>query len=333
MKKVFLFLLPLFMIASEPKKPTVEQLFNVETVKVKKITAAYKKSFYGLLKADERLVADVVPRFGGYIVKLYADTRYMKVKSGQPLAKVYSPEVFKAKEEYLNSLNYASGSGNSKMAESAKRKLLLLGVGKDEIAAIKSKRKSDPYTVIRSSVTGYLFEKNINEGSAFNAKSTLFKIVGLKNVWMEAKISEPEIERVNKAATFRVKARALPDLFEADNPLLYPQIDPKSALATLRLDVDNPDARLLPGMFATLIVESQAKSVLTLPRTAVIRKMGSWYVFKAGEFEGEYEPVEVDVKPIDNERYAIISGLKEGDEVVDNALFMIDSDAQINGLF
>lgn len=331
MKKLLLFFVPLLVVASQ--KPSVEQLFNVETVKVKKITTTFEKRFYGLLKADESLVSDVVPRFGGYIVKLHADTTYMRVKKGQILAKVYSPEVYKAKEEYLNSLNYALKRGDSKMVESAKRKLQLLGVGKDEIHAVKRGRKSDPYTFVRSPADGYLFEKNVNEGSAFEAKSPLFTIVGLKNIWIEAKVSEPDLPALSGAVSFSVSARAVAGRFEAHNPLLYPQIDPESALATFRLDIENPEGRLLPGMFATLFAASKEESMLVLPRTAVIRKMGSWYVFKAGEFEGEYEPVEVRVKPIDNERYAILSGLDEGDEVVDNALFMIDSDAQINGLF
>ncbi|MFA6630143.1 MAG: efflux RND transporter periplasmic adaptor subunit, partial [Sulfuricurvum sp.] len=72
---------------------------------------------------------------------------------------------------------------------------------------------------------------------------------------------------------------------------------------------------------------------LVIPRNAVIRKNGKWYCFKKGEFEGEYEPVEVALQPITNDRYAIKGGLNEGDEVVANALFMIDSDAQINGNF
>ncbi len=331
MKKFLLFLLPIFVIAAE--KPSVEQLFNVKTVKVKRVTTAFEKSFYGLLKADESLVVDVVPRFGGYVVKLYADTTYTKVSKGQILAKVYSPEVYKAKEEYLNSLNYAKRGSNSNMVESAKLKLELLGIGNEEISAVRNKRKSDPYTLIRSPVSGYIFEKNLVEGSAFKAKSPLFKIVGLNRIWIEAKVSEPDIPALRKAENFFIKTKAVPGSFEASKPLLYPQIDPESALATLRLEIKNPKSRLLPGMFATLYAKSDKKSVLMLPRTAVIRKMGSWYAFKMGEFEGEYEPVEVKVKPIDNRHYAIISGLGEGDEVVNNALFMIDSDAQINGLF
>ncbi len=331
MKKTLLLLLPLFIMAAE--KPTVEQLFNVQTVKVKKVSAAFKRQFYGLLKTDETLVQEVVARFGGYVVKLYADRIYMRVKKGQVLAKVYSPEVFKAKEEYINSINYAKRRGNSNMVESAKLKLQLLGIGKNEISALERGKKSDPYTFVRAPSSGFIFEKNLTEGSAFNAKSNLFTIVGLDNIWMEAKVSEPDIQTLLRASKFIVSTKALPETFEAHKPLLYPSIDPKNALATLRLEIKNPKARLLPGMFATLTAETESAGMLMLPRTAVIRKMGKWYAFKAGEFEGEYEPVEIEVKPIDNEHYAVLSGLSEGDEVVNKALFMIDSDAQINGLF
>ncbi len=331
MKKSLLLLLPLMIFAAE--QPTVEQLFNVQTVKVKKVSSAFKQRFYGLLKADESLVWTVAARYGGYVVKLYADKRFQKVKRGEVLARVYSPEVFKAKEEYLNSLSYAKRRGNTNMVESAKRKLELLGIAKDEIEALKAGKKSDPYTFLRAPASGYIFAKSLTKGSAFNAKSTLFTIVGLDTIWIEAKVSEPDIAAVMAASDFFVTTKAVPGSFRASKPLLYPKIDPKSALATLRLQIENRKSKLFPGMFATLTAESKKSSKLLLPRTAVIRKMGSWYVFKAGEFEGEYEPVEVKVAPLDSKHYAILSGLNEGDEVVDNALFMIDSDAQINGLF
>ncbi|MBU1642168.1 efflux RND transporter periplasmic adaptor subunit, partial [bacterium] len=64
-----------------------------------------------------------------------------------------------------------------------------------------------------------------------------------------------------------------------------------------------------------------------------IRKNGKYYVFGVSEFEGEYEPIAVDAEVLDNNTYIIKSGLNKGDEVVDNALFMMDSDAQINGLY
>ncbi len=331
MKKLWiLVIIPLWLIA-EP--PTVEQLFNVQTVQVKRVATKFVKRFYGLIKADERNIVDVVPRFGGYIVKLYTNTTYGYVKRGEPMAKVYSPDVFKAKEEYLNALRYAQKRKDTGMVESAKRKLQLLGIPHDEIAQFMKNGQADPYTTIRAPQNGYIFEKEVVEGSAFNAKSRLFRIVGLKNLWIEAKISEPDIPLVLQAQSFFVTTKAVEGKFQANHPFLYPSINPKSALATLRLDIENRNGKLFPGMFATLHAQSSKETLLVVPRTAVIRKMNRWYLFKAGEFEGEYEPVEVIIKPIDNEHYAILSGVSEGDEVVNNALFLIDSDAQINGLF
>ena len=85
-------------------------------------------------------------------------------------------------------------------------------------------------------------------------------------------------------------------------------------------------------MYAKLYASSEPRTRLLLPRTAVIRKNGRWYVFLATAFEGEYEPVEVKVAPADNRRYEVLEGLKEGEEVVNDALFMMDADAQISGL-
>jgi len=115
--------------------------------------------------------------------------------------------------------------------------------------------------------------------------------------------------------------------------VLYPKLDPKVATMTLRLHVDNATHKLFPGMYASVTSLQNAQTKLTLPSTAVIRKDGNYYAFIVGEYEGEYEPLEIEVKVVDANTYEVISGLAEGDEVVNNALFMMDSDAQINGLY
>lgn len=114
---------------------------------------------------------------------------------------------------------------------------------------------------------------------------------------------------------------------------IYPNTNPSESTLTMRLSLPNPNGKLFPGMYAAITPIVQSTAVLIVPRTAVIRKKGKWFCFKKGEFEGEYEPVEVNAVAVGNDRYEIRSGLIEGDEVVVNALFMIDSDAQINGNF
>ncbi len=332
MKKI---LLLAFLLAfhAQAKEATVEQLFSVQSVKVKKQSLSQKVKNYGYVTIDQSRKYDIAPRFGGYVVKLFADKIYKRVKKGEVLAIAYSPQVLQAKDEYLNTFRYTSQRQNKGMLESARLKLELLGVSKKEIDSIKSTQKSSPNTTIYSPIDGYVFIKNIDKGSAFNAKERIFQIVNLDEVWVEAKLFEEERARLSVTKNYILKFKGVAKTYKTNKKLLYPQLDPKVATLTLRLRVKNPAHELFPGMYANVISLTNEGVKLTLPTTAVIRKNGKYYVFMVGEFEGEYEPLEVDVKVIDADHYEIISGLNEGDEVVNNALFMMDSDAQINGLY
>ena len=332
MKKLtlLLFLLPLTLLA---KEATVEQLFSVQTVKVKEMTTNHSKKNYGYVKADDAKVFDIVPRFGGYVTKLYANKIYKYVKRGEALVTIYSPEVYKAKEDYLNSYRYTNGSKNKGMLRSSKLKLELLGVSEQEINQVLKKRKVSQNTTIYAPTSGYIFAKNITNGSAFNAKTKLFEIVNIDEVWIEAQVFEEDLSWLKNANSFEVSIKSSSKVYKTTSSLLYPSLDPKEATLTLRLRLANKERKLFPGMYANIISKDAQKSYLTLPQTAIIRKGGKHYAFIVGEYEGEYEPTEVFVKPLNNETYIITSGLASGDEVVNNALFMMDSDAQINSLY
>lgn len=330
MKKLLLLLVPMIILANEA---TVEQLFSVQTVKVRKIKTSHSKKHYGFVKADEARVYEVSPRFGGFVEKLYANKIYTYVDKGEPLAIVYSPEVFKAKEDYVNAYNYTRNRPDKGMLASAKRKLALLNVAPKEISEVVKKKRVSQYTTIYAPQSGYVFMKNIDEGSAFNAKTALFKIVNLDEVWVEVKVFEDDVKWLKHANDFRVSFKTTDKIYETHSKFLYPRLSPKEAALTMRLTLQNRDHALFPGMYADVLSGDTPKTYLTLPQSAVILKSGKYYVFIVGEFEGEYEPKEVTVRALDNQTYSVTSGLREGDEVVDNALFMMDSDAQINGLY
>ena len=334
MKKILMILLPLALFANEgTNKPTVEQLFSVKTIKVKQQNRSHLKKNYGFVKADDSKVYDVTPRFSGYVVKLYADKIYKYVKKGEPLVTIYSPEVYKAKEDYLNSYYYTRNKSNKGMLKSAKLKLELLGISKMEIQKILKMKKVSSNSTIYAPISGYIFTKNITNGSAFNAKSKLFQIVNLDTLWVETKIFEDDVAWIKNVDDFTVSFKSTKKVYKADSKLLYPNLNPKEATLTLRLKLKNKDNTLFPGMYANVISKDSKKTYLTLPQSAVILKGGKYYAFVVGEYEGEYEPVEVSLKPLNNETYIILDGLSKDDEVVDNALFLMDSDAQINGLY
>ncbi len=85
-------------------------------------------------------------------------------------------------------------------------------------------------------------------------------------------------------------------------------------------------------MFAKVTLKDISKERLTLPKTAVLRKGSKYYVFEHLK-DGEFEPIEIEAKRISSNKYEILEGLQEGQSVINNALFLLDSDALTNGLY
>jgi Cu(I)/Ag(I) efflux system membrane fusion protein len=315
------------------KKPTIEQLFNVRTVKVKEVNSVKKQINYGYIVAKDSSMVKVAAWFSGYVEVLHVDTLYQKVKQGQALSSVYSPEVYKAKQDYLNAIRFNAKRPSAGMVQSAKRKLILLGVSQTEILQVRDKGKVSRLTTIYAPSSGWIFEKNITQGAFLNEKKSLYTIIDLSKVWLEAKLFQNELAELSKLSDFKVTVKGIDNIFTAKKELLYPMIDPKEATATLRLSINNENEKLKPGMYAKLHSSTQSSMKLVIPRTAAMRKSGAWYVFLATEFKGEYEPLAVKLKPLDNKNYEVTKGLKAGDTLVNNALFMMDSDAQINSVY
>ena len=326
---------PLLLIADSnaTQRITVKQLFNVKKSKIIKIKSSKSKKYYGYTKVDESSIYDISPRYSGYTEKLYADNLYSIVKKGDTLATVYSPEVLQAKEDYLNSINFNNSRSSAAMKQSAKLKLELLGIPSKEIYDIRKSGKSSQYTDIISPISGWVFEKRVNNGSSFKRGERAFQIVNLDTIWVEAKIYQEDIGLISKWNSFEIRSKGVDRSYKAKKLLFYPALDPKDATATLRLEVANSDGKLTIGSYTTITISDSSKERLVIPRKATIRKDGKWYAFLATEFKGEYDPIEIEVKPLDREYYEVTKGLSEGEEVVDNALFMMDSDTQINGLY
>jgi len=330
-KVILSVLLPLSLFSSEA---SVEQLFNVQTIKVKKENIQIKKEYYGYVKSEDNNIFDISPRFSGYVTKLFANKLYQKVDKGELLLNIYSPEVYKAKDEYLNSLIFSKNDKNKSILNSSKLKLNLLDINKNEIKKIKEGVRINETTQIFSPISGYIFKKNITNGSSFKSQSLLFKIVNLDKVWVELSIYEKDRIFLSNVEYFKLNFNGLKKEYKlTGNYKLYPNINKNNPTLTIRVEVENKDHKLFPGMYVIAKALKKGISFLTIPITSVIRKNSKKYVFVVGEYEGEYEPLEVEVEQINDNKYKVISGLEEGMEIVNNSLFMMDSDAQINGLY
>ncbi len=113
---------------------------------------------------------------------------------------------------------------------------------------------------------------------------------------------------------------------------IYPIFDEKTKTVDVRFVLDNKDLKLVPSMFGKVDINIKKDVMLTLPKTAVLKKANDYYVFKPLA-NGEFKPMKIEAKRVASNKYEILGGLEQNDEVINNALFLLDSDATTNALY
>ena len=324
-----LFGVVVWLLASEPSR--VVQAFNVKLIEAVPQAYTPTHTYYGRTLVDEGRIYEVVPRFSGFVTDLRVDRSWLRVEKGEALLSLYSPELFSAMGEYAQSIGITHPGGEG-MRQASKRRLELLGLSSAEIAAIKPGEPVPEGVLLRAPASGVVLQKRVSQGSAFSAGQSLYTIADLSRLWVHAEIYQHEIgvlDRIQKAAvTLEGHGQ-----FEARIIGQSPVLDAQSQSVTLRLELPNPKGRLQPGLFARVQLQEAQREILYLPASAVMPRGEEFYVFAEGFFEGEYEPRLVGAERIGRGGYEILWGLEAGQRVVSDALFLFDSDAEINMLY
>ena len=304
-----------------------KQLFNKKITKVKKEEILLSKSFYGITKIDESSTFDIVSRFDGYITNLNANKSYMTIKKGEPLYSIYSSDILSIQNELQISKEL-----NQNIYQSTLLKLDNLDIPKESQEKIKSGKISNNGLIVTSPTNGILLQKNINNKSSVSKGTTLLQIASLDKIWFIASVYQEDLAFIKKDKQATIYIDGLNTSFNTKVDFIYPIFDDKSKTVDVRFILDNKELNLLPSMFGKVDIIDKQKQLLTLPKTAVLKKSDSFYVFKYVSND-EFKPVKIEAKRINSNKYEIISGLNENDEVIDNALFLLDSDALTNSLY
>lgn len=304
-----------------------KQLFNKKITKVKKEEILLSKSFYGITKIDESSTFDIVSRFDGYITNLNANKSYMSIKKGEPLYSIYSSDILSIQNELQISKEL-----NQNIYQSTLLKLDNLDIPKESQEKIKSGKLNNNGLVVTSPTNGILLQKNINNKSSVSKGTTLLQIASLDKIWFIASVYQEDLAFIKKDKQATIYIEGLNTSFNTKVDFIYPIFDDKSKTVDVRFILDNKELNLLPSMFGKVDIIDEQKQLLTLPKTAVLKKSDNFYVFKYVSND-EFKPVKIEAKRINSNKYEIISGLNENDEVIDNALFLLDSDALTNSLY
>ena len=293
----------------------------------------------GRVELDESRNYSVTAKFEGYIERLHVNTSGQPVGRGQPLFEVYSPELVSAQREYaiaaqgVGKLSEAGGEAQSAMrqlAEASLQRLKNWDISDEQIKALAQSGNSKRTLTFRSPVAGIVTEKKAVQGMRFMPGETLFQVADVSSLWILADVFEQDIAAVNVGQKAKIRINAFPgESFEGRVAYVYPTLKAETRTVPVRIELANPKGRLKPAMFAEVeIPVAGATSVVTVPNSAVIDS-GKRQVVIVQLAEGRFEPRPVKLGARGGDFVQVLEGVKEGEQVVTAANFLIDAESNL----
>jgi Cu(I)/Ag(I) efflux system membrane fusion protein len=307
------------------------------TVVVRPLVAETRAT--GTVTFDETRVAQVVPKFGGYVERLYVNSTGQPVRFGQPLLDVYSPDLVTAQQELLSAAGLQRDIGRTSvpgvpgtsgdLVESAKRRLRLWDISDAQIEDVLRSGRARRTLTLYAPVTGVVTEKRVQQGQAIQPGEQLYTIADLSNVWVDVQLREADATAVRMGSGADIEVAGLPGRpFKGRVTYIYPTLDSTSRAIRARVAVANTNGLLKPGMYATVRLSTPSRSALTVPNSAVLRT-GERNVVFVDNGGGRLMPQEVELGRVTAEYSEVLAGLKPGQRVVTSAQFLLDSESNL----
>jgi membrane fusion protein, copper/silver efflux system len=288
---------------------------------------------------DETRLHHVTTKFEGWVGTLYVDVTGQYVRKGDPLLTIYSPELVASQQELLTTLAMSRSLGQSPIASvsqggrdllvAARERLKLWDISEAQIAEIEQTGKILKFVTLYAPASGYVFQKEVVAGHRAMPGEVLMEIADLSQVWGEADIYESDIPYVKLGMMVEIDLPYWPGkVFRGRISFLDPQLDPQTRTMRARLDIGNAGLTLKPGMYADAHLKFGLGEKLVVPEDALVRTGERTIVFvKNGG--GTLNPVVVTTGLRSDNYFEVRSGLKEGDQVVTSANFLIDSESSL----
>ncbi len=293
----------------------------------------------GNVAVDETKLAYVQVRYSGYIQKVFADATYQYLRKGQPLFTIYSPDLAATEREYLvakqNQQRVARSTvqgvteGAASLLEAATERLKQWGVPPRDIARLESTGQVQQELQVDSPVSGYITERNALPNLTVQPETRLYSVADLSTVWIFAEVFQNDMGRIKVGDRASLTVDTYPGRhFEGRVNFIYPQVDMTTRTARVRLIFPNPGMKLTPGMFVNAVLQVRAGTQLVIPASGVLQS-GTRQVVFVNRGDGYLEPREVELGARASEEFIVLKGLKEGEEIVTSANFLIDSESQL----
>ena len=228
----------------------------------------------GVLDYNETRMAYASTRISGWIEDLHIDFTGIKVREGDELLAIYSPELVTAQEEYLTALKSVEELQNTEYAElrrsveqtltAAKSKLELYGLTLSQIEDIRNRGEVSTTLPLFAPRAGTVVHMNVTQGQHVNKGMNLYHIADLDSLWIMADVYEYELPWIYMGQAVEITTQSMPGVaFSGKVTYIYPFFDTQTRTQKVQIEVPNPTGRLRPGMYVTLEIKPTLAEIYT----------------------------------------------------------------------
>ncbi|WP_031436471.1 efflux RND transporter periplasmic adaptor subunit [Methylobacter tundripaludum] len=317
------------------------QNMGVRTAIAKKTLLSHVVRAVGRVAYDEERIVRLHPKTEGWIETLRVDKTGEWVKKNDDLLSIYSPQLVATQQEYilaLNNLKMLEKSpieeirlGAEEMVTSSRERLKLLDVPEHQLHDLANSHKVKKGLHIHTPADGIVINIGAREGQYVTPETELYMIADLSKVWVYADIYEYELPWVKVGDPVEMQLAGVPGrIFKGHLAFIYPYAEAKTRTIKVRLAFDNAQLLLKPELFTEVtIYAGKQEDAVVIPSEAVIRSGAKNQVFVVRGV-GKFEPRLITTGLSSNSEIAVLDGLKEGEEVVTSAQFLIDSESKLH---
>jgi len=303
-------------------------LANVSTFKIKNERLVKELSAYSYMDFVEQNRKTIPAKFNGRIEKLFVDKTGDYVTKGQALFEIYSPDLVQAQNEFLISLSNNKNENNS-LAKASRKKLELFGLTSEQIDDLKNSGDIKLNLTYHSPVSGTVIEKKVQEGMYVNEGTAIYEIAELSMLWNIAEVNEADLSTIKVGNKVKLKLKAYPgEEFMGRVIFIYPVVNPQTRTVKVRSEFSSHNSKLKPQMYGETIFSADAGTGLLVPADAVIFS-GNRNVVWVKTSDGMFEARIIQLGQKFGDKYQVLSGINEGDEIVASGGFLIDSESQL----
>jgi multidrug efflux pump subunit AcrA (membrane-fusion protein) len=306
------------------------QRMNLRTASVAHGPVRREFRTVGSIAFNEAGLRDITTKYEGWLEQVFVNTTWARVKAGDPLFEIYSPDLYNAQLNYLVALQAEPGA-DGPLSRAALARLQLFDVPESFLTELKQSKQAKRTLVFRAPSDGTVIEKMGVAGQMMKPGERIYRLADLSSVWVQAEIYEQDLPFVSAGQAAVVRATYGPDrIFEGTVQEVLPQVQEQTRTAIARIVLPNPEGFLRPGMFVDVRFAAQvADDAVLVPEMAVLRSGERNTVFVARD-DGTFEPREVKLGVRSaGDLYQVLSGLHAGERVVTSGQFMLDSESQL----